>query len=215
MVVILKSAGLFLQNYRSWSGLTGIGLFDLGLGTICVVDRGSGGWRCLHAGKQRRAQIWIVQIRSKGARRPREGAAVGEAVDRRCGPDPRVHGAPVTQRRRVTRSGPSVSRSAAEDARARETAAHGRLAAAPGGGFAGSSSEELGLEQSDHVFNHGKALHGAGNTGNSTTCSRRRLWLRVNGATASGGRRRRPHGRRARAHGEKENRRTGGIPTLL
>jgi hypothetical protein len=34
----------------------------------------------------------------------------------------------------------------AEDARARETAAHGRLAAAPGGGFAGSSSEELELE---------------------------------------------------------------------
>jgi hypothetical protein len=51
MVVILKSARVFLQNYRSWPGLTGIGLFDLGLGTICVVDRGSGGWRRLHARK--------------------------------------------------------------------------------------------------------------------------------------------------------------------
>jgi hypothetical protein len=44
--------------------------------------------------------------------------------------------------------------------------------------------------------------------------SRRQLWLRVNGATASGGRRRRPHGRRARAHREKENWRTGRILTL-
>jgi hypothetical protein len=37
----------------------------------------------------------------------------------------------------------------------------------------------------------------------------------VNGATTSSRRRRRPHGRRAHAHGEKENQRTGGIPTLL
>jgi hypothetical protein len=65
-------------------------------------------------------------------------------VDRRCGPDPRVHGAPVTQRRRVTRSGPSVSRSAAKDSRARETTAHGRLAAVPGGGFAGNSKSSPG-----------------------------------------------------------------------
>jgi hypothetical protein len=60
------------------------------------------------------ARIWTVQIKSNGARRPREGVAAGEAVDWRCGPGPRVHGAPITQRRRVTRSGPSVSRFAAE-----------------------------------------------------------------------------------------------------
>jgi hypothetical protein len=136
--------GYFCKIYKSWPGLTGIGLFDLGLGTTCFVDRGSGAWRRLHARKQRRAQIWIVQIRSKGACRPREGAVAGEAMDRRCGPDPRVHGAPVTQRRRVTRSRPSVSRSAAEDARAREMAAHCRLAAAPVGGFARNSKSSPG-----------------------------------------------------------------------
>jgi hypothetical protein len=34
---------MFLQNYKGWPGLTGMGLFDLGLGTICAVHRGSGG----------------------------------------------------------------------------------------------------------------------------------------------------------------------------
>jgi hypothetical protein len=67
---------------------------------------------------------------------------------------------------------------------------------------------------SGHVFEREKALREAGVIGNSTTGSRRQLWLRVNDATTSGGRRRRPHGRRARAHGEKENRRTGRILTL-
>jgi hypothetical protein len=38
-----------------------------------------------------------------------------------------------------------------------------------------------------HGFERGKALHGARDTGDSTTGSRRRLWLRVNDATAGGG----------------------------
>jgi hypothetical protein len=66
-----------------------------------------------------------------------------------------------------------------------------------------------------HQTRREKHLQRAGEKVNSTTGSRGWFWLRVNGATASGGRRRRPHGRRARAHGEKENRRTGRILTLL
>jgi hypothetical protein len=35
----------FCKNYKGWPGLTGTGLFDLGLGTICAVDCGSDGCR--------------------------------------------------------------------------------------------------------------------------------------------------------------------------
>jgi hypothetical protein len=58
---------VFLQNYMVWPELTGIGLFDLGLGTICVVDCGLDDWRDR-----------------------------GPAVDRACGLGPLVHGGPVT-----------------------------------------------------------------------------------------------------------------------
>jgi hypothetical protein len=51
--VILKSAGVFSQNYRSWPRLAGIGLFDLGLGTISVVHRVMDGWRGAVAGVDR------------------------------------------------------------------------------------------------------------------------------------------------------------------
>jgi hypothetical protein len=65
--VILKSAGVFFANYRGWPGLTGMGLFDMGLGTICAVDCGSDAWRDR-----------------------------GPAVDRACGLGPLVRGGPIT-----------------------------------------------------------------------------------------------------------------------
>jgi hypothetical protein len=124
----------------------------------------------------------------------REEAAAGAAVDRHCGLSPRVHGAPVTDREEVRDQGRWF-----RDLRLRTHTRKRRLCTPACGGARRRLHRKLAgraqTRASGHVFERGKAQHGAGDTGNSTTGSRRRLWLRVNGTTAGGGRRRRAHGR--------------------
>jgi hypothetical protein len=151
MVVIIENTGSFLQSGHGglgWQGSWGRSaplIVDPAVGV--VYTRGSSDGR--GSGPSRSdpmAQVAYTWGSSSGR------------MDRRCGPGPRVHGAPITQGWRVTRSGPSISRSAAEVLHKRRDGGVWRRTAVLHRSLAGDDPKwPLG-----QGFKHGRTLRGAG-----------------------------------------------------